>query len=75
MNYVVRDIVKNKDIFEHCDFMAIKNSNGTYYILYNRYGLSSVLVNDDEFKVELIKSSEPIVLNSKLFKVKGKSIK
>ncbi|AKQ08363.1 hypothetical protein PQE66_gp048 [Bacillus phage PBC2] len=72
MNYVVREIVKNRDIFADCDFMAIKNSNGTYYILYNRYGLSSVLVNDDEFKAELIKSNEPIVLNHKLFAVKAK---
>ncbi|QOV08406.1 hypothetical protein Kirov_207 [Bacillus phage Kirov] len=72
MNYVVREIVKNKDIFADCDFMAIKNSNDTYYILYNRYGLSSTLVSKDEFKAELVKSDEPIILNHKLFAVKGK---
>lgn len=74
MNIVIREIVKNKDIFADCDLMVIKNPNNTYYIMYNRHGLSSVLVDKDEFKAELIKSDEPIILNSKLFKVPNRGV-
>lgn len=68
MNFITRKTVKEKDIFRTCDFYAVKKNNETYYILYNRNGASRGVVDNETFKMELIKSSEPIVLNAALFR-------
>jgi hypothetical protein len=68
MNITMRKVVKEKDIFQTADFVAVKNNNETYFIVHNRHGISNVVLTNELFKDELLKSSEPIVLNSDLFK-------
>jgi len=47
--------------------VANKNNNKTYFVVYNKHGISNVLLNDGQFKEALIKSNEPVILNSDLF--------
>jgi len=69
MNYLVHRVLKEKNtlkVFKTCDFMAIKNKNETYLILRNNHGFEG-LVTERLFKEELVKSSEPFVLNVEAF--------
>lgn len=68
MNFRIREVVENKDIFKTCDFMAVKNNDDTYIILTNRNSSQIGKVATDIFKKELAFSDEPIVLNCSLFK-------
>lgn len=48
------------------DLIVIKNQDNTHTILKNRNGENNVVVSDMEFRKILARSSEPIVINSKV---------
>lgn len=71
MNHLIRKTTKEKDIYKTCDLLAIKNNDGSYFILYNRQGISGIKVDKRIFKEKLLRSDEPIVLSCNLFEREG----